>query len=104
MRFDKFTTQLQIAASAGACGFMAGRAIWGDAVGRYDAERRAAGARAAVERLEVLHGVLRSSGRGWRRPVTVDEAEGGKWLPLNRGPERGALVVTQGTILLAGEK
>ncbi len=39
-----------------------------------------------------------------RVPVTVDEAEGGKWLPLTRGPERGALVVTQGTILLAGEK
>ena len=39
-----------------------------------------------------------------RVPVTVDEAEGGKWLPLNRGPERGARVVTQGTILLAGEK
>ena len=39
-----------------------------------------------------------------RVPVTVDEAEGGKWLPLNRGPERGAFVVTQGTILLAGER
>lgn len=39
-----------------------------------------------------------------RVPVTVDEAEGGKWLPLSRGPERGARVVTQGTILLAGER
>ena len=72
--FDHFTTQLQIAAGAGACGFMAGRAIWGDAVGRYDAERRAAGARAAVERLDTLHDVLRSSGRGWSRPATLDEA------------------------------
>ncbi len=39
-----------------------------------------------------------------RAPVTVDEAEGGKWLPLSRGPERGARIVTEGTILLAGER
>ena len=39
-----------------------------------------------------------------RVAVTVDEAEGGKWLPLSRGPDLGALVVTQGAILLAGER
>jgi cobalt-zinc-cadmium efflux system membrane fusion protein len=39
-----------------------------------------------------------------RVPVTVDEAEGGKWLPLTHGPERGAKIVTEGTILLAGER
>lgn len=72
--FDQFAVQLRIAATAGACGFMAGRAIWGDAVGRYDAERRSAGARAAVARLEQLHDVLQASGRGWNRPATLDEA------------------------------
>ena len=36
--------------------------------------------------------------------VTVDEAEGGKWLPLSKGPERGSRIVTEGTILLAGER
>jgi cobalt-zinc-cadmium efflux system membrane fusion protein len=39
-----------------------------------------------------------------RVPVVVDEAEGGKWLPLTKGPERGVLIVTEGTILLAGER
>ncbi len=39
-----------------------------------------------------------------KTPVVVDEAEGGKWLPLTKGPERGALIVTEGTILLAGER
>ena len=37
-------------------------------------------------------------------PVTVDEAEGGKWLPLTKGPDRGSRIVTEGTILLAGER
>jgi membrane fusion protein, heavy metal efflux system len=36
--------------------------------------------------------------------VTVDEAEGGRWLTLTKGPERGARIVTAGTILLAGER
>lgn len=39
-----------------------------------------------------------------RTSVTVDEAEGGRWLPLTRGPERGSRIVTEGTILLAGER
>ena len=40
--------QLRIAAAAGACGFMAGRAIWGDAVGPLP--RRRAGRRRAHRR------------------------------------------------------
>ena len=43
--FEQFRGQVRIAAAAGACGFMAGRAIWGDAVGRYDADRRRGSAR-----------------------------------------------------------
>jgi cobalt-zinc-cadmium efflux system membrane fusion protein len=39
-----------------------------------------------------------------RVPVSVDEAEGGRWLPVARGLERGARVVTEGAILLAGER
>jgi cobalt-zinc-cadmium efflux system membrane fusion protein len=39
-----------------------------------------------------------------RVPVTVDEGEGSKWVPLLHGPERGARIVTEGVILLAGEK
>jgi tagatose-1,6-bisphosphate aldolase len=72
--FDQFAEQVRIAATAGACGFMAGRAIWGDAVGRYDTETRAKGVETACARLDQLADVLRAHGRGWRTPATVAEA------------------------------
>jgi cobalt-zinc-cadmium efflux system membrane fusion protein len=37
-----------------------------------------------------------------RTPVAVDESEGGKWLPVAHGIERGASIVVEGGILLAG--
>lgn len=72
--FDTFAEQVRIAAASGACGFMAGRAIWGDAVGRHPAEVRAQGVRTAAERLDVLAGILRESGHGWRQDLSVVEA------------------------------
>ncbi len=39
-----------------------------------------------------------------RVPITVDESEGSKWLPITHGAERGTRVVTEGAILLAGER
>jgi tagatose-1,6-bisphosphate aldolase len=72
--FEQFAEQLRIAAGAGACGFMAGRAIWGDAVGRYDAATRAAGVASACARLDRLHEVLREHGRGWTTPVSYADA------------------------------
>jgi membrane fusion protein, heavy metal efflux system len=37
-----------------------------------------------------------------RIPVQVDEGEGSEWLPVEHGLDKGAKVVTQGAILLAG--
>jgi cobalt-zinc-cadmium efflux system membrane fusion protein len=37
-----------------------------------------------------------------RVPVTVDEGEGSKWVPVSHGLEKGAKVVTSGAILLSG--
>jgi cobalt-zinc-cadmium efflux system membrane fusion protein len=37
-----------------------------------------------------------------RRPVVVDEQEGGEWLPITRGLAKGDHVVTSGSILLSG--
>jgi membrane fusion protein, heavy metal efflux system len=37
-----------------------------------------------------------------RMPVTVDEGEGSKWVPVTHGLERGMKVVTAGAILLSG--
>ena len=63
--------QVRIAAAAGACGFMAGRAIWGDGVGRHDAATRAAGVATACARLDQLAGCCASTAAagGRRRPV-----------------------------------
>ncbi len=72
--FPQFRRQVEIASSAGASGFMAGRAIWGDAVGRFDAERRRAGVESACARLDELGDVVRAHGRPWRTPPTVQEA------------------------------
>jgi tagatose-1,6-bisphosphate aldolase len=74
--YEQFREQLRIAAESGACGFMAGRAIWGDGVGRYDEARRAAGARNAAARLRELRDVLRTHGRGWQHPVSVHDTVG----------------------------
>lgn len=37
-----------------------------------------------------------------RVPVVVDESEGGKWVPIAHGLEKGTPIVTHGGILLAG--
>jgi cobalt-zinc-cadmium efflux system membrane fusion protein len=37
-----------------------------------------------------------------RIPVSVDEGEGSKWLPVTHGLEKGTKIVTSGAILLAG--
>lgn len=37
-----------------------------------------------------------------RTPVTVDETEGGKWLPLTHGIDKGTPIVVEGGILLSG--
>ena len=73
--FDGFAEQMTYGARHGASGFMAGRAIWGDGVGRHDADRRAAGAAVACERLDRLTEILHAEGarRAWV-PVAADRA------------------------------
>ena len=69
--YEQFREQVRIAATAGACGFMAGRAIWGDAVGRFSTVQRREGVLTATSRLRQLRQVLRENGRGWQTPVPV---------------------------------
>jgi tagatose-1,6-bisphosphate aldolase len=71
--FDDFAQQVRIASAAGASGFMAGRAIWGDGVGRHDEATRRAGAKAACERLDILAEIVAGAGRPFR--VKPDLAE-----------------------------
>ncbi len=72
--FDGFLEQMKVAVRHGCSGFMAGRAIWGDGVGRFDAERRAAGVRTACERLDKLAEVLHTNPHPALTKVPVPEA------------------------------
>ncbi|HET6968815.1 MAG TPA: hypothetical protein VFI44_11075 [Ornithinibacter sp.] len=72
--FEGFRTQVDVAADHGCSGFMAGRAIWGDAVGRLSAEQRAAGAALAARRLDELAEVLEGRGAPAWTPVPAAEA------------------------------
>jgi tagatose-1,6-bisphosphate aldolase len=70
--FDDFAVQMEIVARAGASGYIAGRAVWGDAVGdRPEAERIRAVARAG-ERLDALNELVRVHGRPWAERVPLD--------------------------------
>jgi tagatose-1,6-bisphosphate aldolase len=71
--FEGFWTQLDVAADHGCSGFMAGRAIWGDAVGRMDATQRSAGAEVAARRLDELAAVLDGRGAPAWTPVDQDD-------------------------------
>jgi tagatose-1,6-bisphosphate aldolase len=70
--FDDFAVQVGIAARAGASGYIAGRAIWRDAVGNLPDDVRIAGLATAGRRLDQLNGLVREHGRPWRVPPTAD--------------------------------
>jgi tagatose-1,6-bisphosphate aldolase len=72
--FEGFRTQIDVAADHGCSGFMAGRAIWGDAVGRLGAEQRAAGAALAARRLDELAEVLDGRGAPAWTPAPMADA------------------------------
>ena len=74
--FEGFRTQVDVAADHGCSGFMAGRAIWGDAVGRLTPQQRVAGAALAARRLDELAEVLEGRGAPAWTPVPIAEAAG----------------------------
>lgn len=70
--FDDFAAQLELAAPAGASGFMAGRAVWKEAVASGGSDEAVA---MAVDRLAQLTAIIRAEGRPWREPVAIAEVE-----------------------------
>lgn len=70
--YEVFRRQLRIVAQAGACGFMAGRAIWTGAIGGPDEQRREAVLRCRA-RLDECLSILRANGRPWRQAPAIDE-------------------------------
>jgi tagatose-1,6-bisphosphate aldolase len=63
--FDDFAVQMEIVAKAGASGYIAGRAVWGDAVGNLPDGVRRAGLVRAGERLDELNDLVRRHGKPW---------------------------------------
>lgn len=70
--YDVFAEQVELASRAGASGFMAGRAIWGDAVRAHQAGDTET-VEEAVGRLRELGGIVRRFGRPWREVPAVEE-------------------------------
>lgn len=61
--YDDFKSQVSIACTAGASGYLAGRSIWRDAVSQHEPTARAAAIDAARSRLDELNAVTRANGR-----------------------------------------
>lgn len=72
VNFDQFATQVQIACTAGASGFMAGRSVWSDAVTR-DADTRSTGVASATDRLQTLARITREHGRPFLPTASLEE-------------------------------
>jgi tagatose-1,6-bisphosphate aldolase len=64
--FEDFGERVRIALDNGASGFIAGRAIWGEAVTLVGAARAAFLEQTAVPRLAALRDLLGEHGRSWR--------------------------------------
>ncbi|MDR0431841.1 MAG: hypothetical protein LBH48_00765 [Bifidobacteriaceae bacterium] len=61
--FGDFAVQVEIAASAGASGYMAGRSMWSDAVALHLAGRPAQAREVVTARFSQLNAIVRQSGR-----------------------------------------
>jgi tagatose-1,6-bisphosphate aldolase len=61
--YPDFKTQVAIACTAGASGYLAGRSIWRDAVSTHDLVKREAAVARARARLDELNAITRANGR-----------------------------------------
>ena len=63
--YDTFATQVEIASRAGASGFMAGRAAWGELAGVTTEQRKAGAGALVLDRIATLRSVADNYGRPW---------------------------------------
>ncbi len=76
--FDLFVRQVEIASKAGACGFLAGRALWQEATSIASREERQEFFRTTVvDRLRVLMSVANAYGTPWYERVSAPAIEDG---------------------------
>ena len=64
--YESFKTQVEIACSAGASGFLAGRSIWRDLTSTHEPQARKKAAADAVRRLAELAAITRTHGRAYK--------------------------------------
>jgi tagatose-1,6-bisphosphate aldolase len=76
---DEFLERVRIALDAGAVGFIAGRAIWGEAVTLEGQERVSFLEETAAPRLAALCDVLARHGRSWREVAETEAATHEVW-------------------------
>jgi tagatose 1,6-diphosphate aldolase/sulfofructosephosphate aldolase len=63
--YQQFVDRVLVAMDAGATGYIAGRAFWGEAAGFTGAERRRFLQTTGVERMTALKAALQGRGRSW---------------------------------------
>ncbi|MGN9914572.1 hypothetical protein ACTMTJ_44285 [Phytohabitans sp. LJ34] len=64
--YERFVERVLTAMDAGASGYIAGRAFWGEAVGMTGDDRRHFLRTTAVDRMAALNAAIEGHGRGWR--------------------------------------
>lgn len=72
--FDTFVVQARVACQAGASGYLAGRAIWKEAVAMTPADRQRFIQEQGIKRLETLNAITRQYARPWTdfyRPIEI---------------------------------
>ncbi len=65
VEYEEFLQRVRIGLDAGACGFIAGRAIWGEATGMAPQQRREFLRDVSLPRLQRLVALLGDHGRSW---------------------------------------
>jgi tagatose-1,6-bisphosphate aldolase len=66
VEYERFVERVLTAMDAGASGYIAGRAFWGEAVALTGADRRRFLETTAVQRMARLNGAIEGHGRPWR--------------------------------------
>lgn len=65
VEYEEFLERTRVALDAGACGFIAGRAIWGETTAMAPSQRREFLREVSLPRLQRLVALLGEHGRGW---------------------------------------
>lgn len=73
--YDIFKTQLRVACQAGCSGFMAGRALWREAISAARAERETVLRNTVLPRFEELAQIARTFGQGWQAKYQLPQVD-----------------------------